>query len=82
MRRSSLRTRLQRLEAARQKRKKADDREALIVMGLIEGERHLVMTGADGGRVFFEERPGPGPQLSDFGEFHPALWLTPAEMEC
>jgi hypothetical protein len=69
---STLVSRLKRLEAVRQKQEKVVCREALIVLGLIDGERHLVMTGEGEGRVYFEERPGSGPQLSDFGEFHQA----------
>ena len=67
---STLISRVRRLEAVQQ-RKHADVpyREAWIVMGDFDGERHLEMTCCDRGRCWFEERPGPGPQISDFGTF-------------
>ena len=44
-------------------------------------ERHLVMlNAADAWRCFFQEMPGPGPQLADFGEFGLVVRLTWAEM--
>ena len=73
--------RLGRLEAARQKQADTGGREAFIEMGLCDGETHLVMTSAaDADRCYFQEKPGPGPQLSDFGEFAFVLHLTTAEI--
>jgi hypothetical protein len=43
-------------------------------------ERHLLMTRQDYGRDWFQERPGPGPQLADFGPYGLVLHLTKAEM--
>jgi hypothetical protein len=79
MRKSSIRKRLERLEAVRQK-------GANVVFIEIwpddcVGERHLVMTSSpDAGLCWFQERPGPGPKLEDFGEFECVLHLTTAEM--
>lgn len=78
-RRSSLRTRLQRLEEIRQKQNNAAWREAWIVMGDSPGEQHLVLTGTEGGRSFFREMPGAGPQIADFGRFDVVVALTPDE---
>jgi predicted GH43/DUF377 family glycosyl hydrolase len=82
MRRSSIRKRLERLEAARQKQANAEGREAWIEISPtdIVGEQHLVLTSIWRGRWWFQERPGPGPQLSDFGEFVSVLHLTTDEM--
>jgi len=76
---SSILKRLRRLEAARQKQAETAGREAFVVMGFCEGERHLVMTHSDARQCWFQEMPGPGPQLSDFGEFVCVLHLTEAE---
>ena len=76
---SSLKKRLARLEAARLKQAAASGREAFIVSGPYNGERHLEMTSSDDCRCWFRERPGPGPQLSDFGEFASVLGFTEAE---
>jgi hypothetical protein len=76
----SIRKRLERLEAVQRKQAEAAGREAFIVMGAREGERHLEMTSSpDAGRCWFLERPGPGPQLADFGAFAVVLELTEAE---
>jgi hypothetical protein len=82
MRRSSIRKRLQSLEAAHQQQAHAVRREAFIEISpeCVFGERHMVMTFSTAERCWFQERPGPGPQLSDFGEFVSVLHLTPAEM--
>jgi hypothetical protein len=80
--RSTIRKRLERLEATLQKRASAVYREAFVEICFdCPGERHVVMTGSDGGRYWFREEPGPGPQLSDFGEFAFVLGVTPAEMD-
>jgi hypothetical protein len=44
MRRLSVRKRLERLEAVRQKQADTAGREAFIEIGLCDGETHLVMT--------------------------------------
>ena len=76
----SIRKRLERLEAARQKQADTAGREAFIVLGTYDGERHLEMTSApDAGRCWFQEMPGPGKQLADFGEFALVLHLTDDE---
>jgi hypothetical protein len=78
-RRSSLKKRLERLEAARQEQTKPARREAFLVVGGFDEPTHLELTGSEGGRWFFEERCGPGPQFSDFGHFDSYLVLTQAE---
>lgn len=65
----SIRKRLARLEAVRQEQAETSGRDAFIVTCGYQGERHLELTSSDGGRCWFQERPGPGPQISDFGEF-------------
>jgi len=73
---------LERLEAVRQKHADGAGREAFIEMGDFDGERHLVMTSPpDQARCYFQEMPGPGLQLADFGAFAGVLHLTPAEMD-
>jgi hypothetical protein len=71
------------LEVVAQKPAIAVYRDALVEMCCepCPDERHLVMTGSDRGRCLFQEVPGPGPQIDDFGEFAAVLYLTPAEME-
>jgi len=82
MRKLSIRRRVERLEAARQKQTDATGREAFIVMGDFTGERHLKMAGsADEVRCCFQEMPGPGPQLANFGEFALVVHLTRAEAD-
>jgi len=77
----SIRKRLERLEAVRQKQADAAGREAFIEIGNFDGERHLVTTSPpDEPRCYFQEMPGPGPQLADFGEFGLVLHLTRFEM--
>ena len=81
MPRLSIRKRLERLEAVRQKQAETSGREAFIAMGDFDGERHLVMTSSlDAGRCWFLEMPGPGPKLVDFGEFACVVAFTPAEL--
>jgi hypothetical protein len=76
----SLLKRLLRLEAVQQKKAETSGREAFIVMGGHEGETHLEMTSSpDAVSCWFQQRPGPGPQLSDFGQFAFVLHLTQAE---
>jgi hypothetical protein len=81
MRGLSIRKRLERLEAVHKKQANVVGREAFIEMGAFDGERHLVMMSPrDQARCYFQEMPGPGPQLADFGEFSLVLVLTSAEM--
>jgi hypothetical protein len=75
----SIRKRLEHLEAVRQKQAENSGREAFIVLGYYDGERHLEMTSSDGGRCWFLEQPGPGPQISDLGEFELVVELTEDE---
>jgi hypothetical protein len=75
----SIRKRLTRLEAVREKQAEAAGREAFIVLGAYDGETHLEMTGSDGGRSWFLKRSGPGKQLTDFGEFALVVELTEDE---
>jgi hypothetical protein len=81
-RRSSTRTRLERLEAAVSTTATQPYREAFIEMlALGATERHLVRLSDPGAaRCYFQELPGPGPQLADFGDFIWVLHLTTAEM--
>jgi len=80
-RRSSINKRLERLEAARRKQAESAYRGAFVVLGAHEGETHLEMTGSDGGQCWFQVCPGPGPQISDFGQFAFVLHMTEAEAE-
>ena len=64
------------MEAIRQKRAEKSGREAFVVQGSYDGETHLEMTCTDGGLCWFLERPGPGPQISDFGEFSVVVHFT------
>ena len=75
----SIRKRLARLEAVRQKQAETSGREAFVVLGTHEGETHIEMTGSDGGRCWFLERPGPGKHLTDFGEFAVVVHFTEDE---
>jgi len=79
----TLRKRVERLESLRKKRANAGLRGAIIVMcGEDCDERHLEMTSPPASlECTFVEKPGPGPQLQDFGEFGPVVWFTPAEWE-
>jgi hypothetical protein len=77
--RLSIRKRLARLEAVRRQQAENSGREAFIVLECYEGETHLEMTGSDGGRSWFLKRPGPGTQLTDFGEFALVVELTEDE---
>jgi hypothetical protein len=82
MRRLSTRTRLERLEARRQNQAPQAYREAFVVSGGIDGERHLVMdSDPAASRCYFHEDPGPGPQIADFGAFDLVLYVTQAEMD-
>jgi hypothetical protein len=82
MRKLSTRTRLERLEA--EQAKATDSREAWIASfhGDDHGDarRHLVASHSDGLRCWFLERPGPGPQIEDFGKFECVVQLTADEM--
>lgn len=82
---STLMSRLKHLERAEciRQRRRTDTagREAFFVLALLDGERHFEMISSSNGRCWFEERPGPGPQLADFGPFASILCLTPAEAE-
>ena len=78
-RRSSTRARLERLEKAVGKNGTGSDGTAIIEMGpWTDGERHIVVDPVYG---HFREVAGPGPQLSDFGDFSPVVYMTSAEME-
>ena len=77
-RRLSTRTRLERLEEAVDKNRTGSDGMAIIEMGpRTDGERHIVVDPAHG---HFREMPGPGPQLSDFGNFSPVVYMTSHEV--
>jgi len=82
MRRLSIRARLERLEEALEKNETTPYREAFIEMlAWGDGERHLVrLSDADAARCYFQELPGPGPQLADFGDFALVLHLTTDEL--
>jgi hypothetical protein len=67
------------LEWARHKQV-ATGRQAWVVLGDCDGgETHLEMSGSYGLRSRFQEKPGPGPQLEDFGTFSLVLIVTQAE---
>jgi hypothetical protein len=81
-RKASIRTRLERLEALRAKTELS--REAWIVTDPSDtaAEHHLVLVSpANARRCQFEQRPGPGPQLADFGEFDMFIELSSDEMK-
>jgi hypothetical protein len=80
--RSSIRKRIERLETNWKERAITAARSAFIkILAEDCAERHLVMTSLpDAQQCFFQERPGPGRKLADFGEFGLVLHLTTAEM--
>jgi hypothetical protein len=79
-RKLSIRKRVERLEAVLAKPGTAPYREARVVLGDFEGEGHLVMTSSpEDPCCWFQEMPGPGPQLADFGKFALVLHFTSAE---
>lgn len=82
-RRSSIGSRIERLEALQRRRTNAAEREALIVLCVEDcAEKHLETANPpESSRWIFEQMPGPGPQLEDFGEFGTVVWFTPAEWE-
>jgi hypothetical protein len=71
MRRSSMWKRLERLEAIRQKQASTPSRQAWVELRAGSSvEKHIEMTrDVDDTRRYFKELPGPGKQLSDFGQF-------------
>jgi hypothetical protein len=76
-RRSSIQRRLRRLE---QRQANPAAREAFIAPSSLVGETHLVVDGPPvGGRYYFREEPGPGPQLDSFGKFESILQFTEDE---
>ena len=77
--RLSIGKRLTRLEAVRQKQAETSGRDAFVVMGIHEGATHLALTSSDGGCCWFQQQPGPGPQISDFGEFSLVVHFTEFE---
>jgi hypothetical protein len=72
---------LERFATARQKRADTAVRHAIIQIGDCDsdGAQHLVMVSSGEGGCSFEQQPGPGLQLSDFGKFVWVLYLTSAE---
>lgn len=83
-RKSSIETRLLRLEAMRGGRASPPYRRATIVIGESDaaGKQHLMLvTPADDPSCIFKQVPGPGPQLADFGKFDQMLCVTQAEMD-
>jgi hypothetical protein len=82
MRWSTIRKRLERLEAARQKQVNTTDREAWVELRAGSSvETHFVTTSnADDRRWYFQQLPGPGKQLSDYGHFSLVMYLTSHEM--
>ena len=82
MRRSSIRKRIERLETDWKTLAITVERSAFIET-LAEDcvERHLVMISPPSDQqCFFQEKPGLGPKLADFGEFRMVLHLTTDEM--
>ena len=83
-RKLSIRARLERLEAVQATQAIPPYRQALIVFEGSDdaGESHLVLLSpADNPRYYFERRPGPGPQIADFGKFDQVLCVSHAENE-
>jgi hypothetical protein len=78
----SIRKRLEHLEAGCQVDTVA--REAFIEICSEQSdsaERHVeLLSNRSEPRWYFQEKPGPGLQLDDFGKFGLVLWLTYAEM--
>ena len=77
----TLRKRLERLEAGANSRMNTAGRSALVKMSLdfSDSPRHLEVVYQAQGHYTFQEAPGPGPKLEDFGEFDSVIWLTPFE---
>lgn len=82
-RRLSIRARLERLEAAIAGKAPPLYREAFILIDAdVTGERHLAMLSPEEqARCYFQEMPGPGPQLVDFGKFSTVVAFTPDEWD-
>jgi len=77
----SLRTRLERLEAVQSREMAEANLTAIVKNSLgVEGQFHLEPTAFFRNQAHsFEMRPGPGPQIEDFGQFEAVVWLTTAE---
>jgi hypothetical protein len=82
MRRSSMRKRLEHLEAIRQTQASTTSRQAWVE--ICHGncaETHVVLTcDVDDTRWYFQELPDPGKQLADFGRFSLVMHLSSDEM--
>ena len=75
MRISSVKKRLERLEAAQHKRAKPGGL-ALVVLEAYKGEMHIEMVNGN-----LWQLPGPGPGIEAFGDFEQVIYMTAAEME-
>jgi hypothetical protein len=82
MRRTSLQRRLRRLEESQQKLARTFLHEAFVEIADENADEYHIefLSDTGDGRCYFKEMPGPGPQLADFGELDPVLYLTYAEM--
>ena len=82
VRRLSVSRRLTRLEAAQQRHTNSAYPEAWVELCAGRSvEKHVVLTSAaEGGRWYFQELPGPGKQLADFGKFSMLMEMTTCEM--
>jgi len=83
LRTRSLRKRLERLERRRGTRASDAGRSALVrqLLDLSDGERHLEVVWHSQGHYTFQEAPGPGPRLKDFGKFDSVVCLSPFEVD-
>lgn len=72
----SIRRRLELLEAAIGEKMQ---KSAIVVYYPGHGEKHLELVSAGGSQWQFIEQPGAGPQLKDFGEFDPVLFMSEFE---
>jgi hypothetical protein len=76
----SIRRRLERLEASMPKWSSDHQKWAIVEFYPIEGEKHLELVSSGPGQCQFIERPGPGPQLKDYGDFDPVFYMSECEM--
>jgi hypothetical protein len=76
----SIRKRLERLEATRAKQAEEAERDAIIILSdKLADEYHLVTSQPGATARLFQQAPGPGKQLWDFGRFTTVVHLTSDE---
>ena len=75
MRSSSVKKRLERLEATQHKRAHPGGL-ALVVLEAFKGETHIERING-----YLWQLPGPGPGIEAFGDFEQVIYMTAEEME-